>query len=89
MSYKTYKHIKGYLIKLLSNMFTPICHFINQFIIFFQVPPIMGAIIEGIATCLCRLASRAIAEVGPKYAAALDSFIGTSLVLAGKSQEIL
>lgn len=69
-------------------MITPKYHFINQFIICFQVSPILGAIIEGIATCLCRLASRAIAEVGPKYAAAMDSFIGTSLVLAGKSQEI-
>ncbi|XP_054267794.1 aquaporin-11-like [Macrosteles quadrilineatus] len=47
-----------------------------------QVSPIAGAIIEGIATCLCRLASRAIGEVGPKYAAAYDSFVGTSLVVA-------
>lgn len=46
--------------------------------------PIVGAIIEGIATCLCRLASKTLAEKGPKYANILDSFIGTSLVVAGK-----
>ncbi|XP_046672911.1 aquaporin-11 [Homalodisca vitripennis] len=47
-----------------------------------QVPAVLGAVIEGIATCLCRLASRAIGEVGPKYGVAYDSFVGTSLVVA-------
>lgn len=49
-----------------------------------QVNPYLGAVIECVATLLCRLASRAIAEVGPtKYATAIDSFVGTSLVVAG------
>lgn len=42
-----------------------------------------GAFIEGIATLLCRLASKTLSEKGPKYANIVDSFIGTSLVVAG------
>jgi len=42
-----------------------------------------GAFIEGIATLLCRLASKTLAEKEPKYTSILDSFIGTSLVVAG------
>lgn len=39
--------------------------------------------IEGVATLLCRLASKALSENNPKHASAIDSFIGTSLVVAG------
>lgn len=48
-----------------------------------QVTPLAGAFIEGLATLLCRLASKTLNEKGPKYANILDSFIGTSLVVAG------
>lgn len=52
--------------------------------LFQQVNPYLGAIIEGVATLLCRLASRALTELGPRHATIIDSFIGTSLVVAGK-----
>ena len=52
-------------------------------IIFFQVPVIYGAVVEGIATCLCRLASKSLGDFNPRFATAIDSFIGTSLVVAG------
>lgn len=54
-----------------------------------QVNPYLGAFIEGVATLLCRLASRALGELGPKHASILDSFIGTSLVIAGNCQVLL
>ncbi|KAJ8712120.1 hypothetical protein PYW07_004962 [Mythimna separata] len=47
-----------------------------------QVPVIYGAVVEGIATCLCRLASRSLGDYNPRFATAIDSFIGTSLVVA-------
>lgn len=47
-----------------------------------QVPVLYGVIIEGIATCLCRLASRSLSDTNPRFATAIDSFIGTSLVVA-------
>lgn len=47
-----------------------------------QVPVLYGVIIEGIATCLCRLASRSLSDINPRFATAIDSFIGTSLVVA-------
>jgi aquaporin related protein len=48
-----------------------------------------GAFIEGIATLLCRLASKTLSEKGPKYAQILDSFIGTSLVVAGNEKSFI
>ncbi|XP_045451190.1 aquaporin-12 isoform X1 [Melitaea cinxia] len=48
-----------------------------------QVPVLYGVIIEGIATCMCRLASRSLSDSNPRFATAIDSFIGTSLVVAG------
>lgn len=42
-----------------------------------------GAVVEGVATCLCRLASKALGDLNPRYATAIDSFVGTSLVVAG------
>lgn len=47
-----------------------------------QVPVLVGAVIEGVATALCRIASRAIADLEPKFASIIESFIGTSLVVA-------
>lgn len=44
----------------------------------------MGAAIEGFATLLCRLASKTLSEKDPKFCSIIDSFIGTSLVVAGK-----
>ena len=48
-----------------------------------KVSPLIGAVIEGVATLLCRLASKALSENNPKHASTIDSFIGTSLVVAG------
>ncbi|XP_034834717.1 aquaporin-11 isoform X1 [Maniola hyperantus] len=48
-----------------------------------QVPVLYGAVVEGVATCICRLASRSLSDLNPRYATAIDSFIGTSLVVAG------
>ncbi|KAK9505313.1 hypothetical protein O3M35_009397 [Rhynocoris fuscipes] len=48
-----------------------------------QVSAIMGAIIEGCATCICRVLSRALAEIQTKFGTELEAFIGTSLVVAG------
>lgn len=47
-----------------------------------QVPMVWGALIECIATLLCRIASRALADSGLSFAPMLDSFISTSLVVA-------
>lgn len=56
---------------------------------FLQVPVLYGAVVEGIATCLCRLASKSLGDLNPRFATAIDSFIGTSLVVAGKQNKIL
>ncbi|XP_017040802.1 aquaporin-11 [Drosophila ficusphila] len=47
-----------------------------------QVSPYVGAAIEGVATLLCRLASKTISEKEPRFGSYIDSFIGTSLVVA-------
>jgi len=47
-----------------------------------QVPVLFGALIEGIATCMCRISSKTIGMIEPKFGAAVDSFIATSLVVA-------
>ncbi|XP_015595611.1 aquaporin-11 isoform X2 [Cephus cinctus] len=47
-----------------------------------QVPVIYGAFIECIATCMCRVASRVLGDLNPRFATAIDSFVGTSLVVA-------
>jgi hypothetical protein len=44
---------------------------------------VYGATVEAVATFLCRLASKFLSESEPEYATAIDSFIGTSLVVAG------
>lgn len=47
-----------------------------------QVSMLMGAMIEGIATCLCRVFSKALGDLQPSFSTAIDAFIGTSLVVA-------
>ncbi|CAG9130744.1 unnamed protein product [Plutella xylostella] len=47
-----------------------------------QVPVLYGAVVEGVATCMCRLASKSLGDLNPRFASAIDSFIGTSLVVA-------
>lgn len=46
--------------------------------------PYAGAVIEAIATLACRVVSRTLSEIGPRHANLIDSFVGTSLVVAGK-----
>uniref|UniRef100_A0A336MNQ0 CSON001276 protein n=1 Tax=Culicoides sonorensis TaxID=179676 RepID=A0A336MNQ0_CULSO len=46
-----------------------------------KVDPYVGAVIEGVATLLCRIASKSIAELNPRFGTIIDSFIGTSLVV--------
>jgi len=49
------------------------------------VPVLHGAIIEGVATLICRIGSRLIAMKEPQYAVAIDSFVATSMVCAAFS----
>ena len=53
-----------------------------------QVPVIYGFLFECILTCLCRLMSRGLGELEPKFASAIDSFFGTSMVIVGKFMEL-
>eukprot|EP00096_Caligus_rogercresseyi_P004485 TRINITY_DN1876_c0_g1_i1.p1 TRINITY_DN1876_c0_g1~~TRINITY_DN1876_c0_g1_i1.p1 ORF type:complete len:261 (+),score=11.01 TRINITY_DN1876_c0_g1_i1:116-898(+) len=46
-----------------------------------QVPVIYGALIEGVATMLCRCMSKYLADLKPQYASAIDSFVATGLVI--------
>lgn len=54
-----------------------------------KVDPYVGAVIEGIATLLCRIASKSIAELNPRFGTIIDSFIGTSLVVLGNVELFL
>jgi len=47
-----------------------------------HVPALQGAVIEGVATMLCRLTTKMIATMEPKYGGSIDAFIATSLVVA-------
>ena len=38
---------------------------------------------EGVATMLCRLTTKVLTDKEPQYSSAIDSFIATSLVVAG------
>lgn len=49
-----------------------------------QVPVIAGFLIECVLTCACRLVSRALGEIEPKFASAIDSFFATSMVVLGE-----
>ncbi|KAK3884158.1 hypothetical protein Pcinc_011559 [Petrolisthes cinctipes] len=46
-----------------------------------QVPVILGFIVECLLTCACRLVSRALGQIEPKFASAIDSFFATSMVI--------
>ena len=48
-----------------------------------QIPVLHGCIVEGVATLLCRLTSKFLSDKEPQYSAAIDSFVATSLVVAG------
>nr|ARA90647.1 unorthodox aquaporin 12 [Amphibalanus improvisus] len=48
-----------------------------------QVSPWHGALVEGVAVLLCRLVARALDERQHRFAAAIDSFCATTLVIAG------
>lgn len=50
-----------------------------------QVPMTVGAIIECISTCICRIMSRAIAETDARFGTVIDAFFGTLMVVAGKA----
>ena len=56
----------------------------NEDFLIVQVPVLYGAAIEGSATCLCRIASKTLSEFKPRFSTAIDSFISTSLVVAGE-----
>nr|XP_018903899.1 PREDICTED: aquaporin-12A [Bemisia tabaci]XP_018903900.1 PREDICTED: aquaporin-12A [Bemisia tabaci]XP_018903901.1 PREDICTED: aquaporin-12A [Bemisia tabaci] len=47
-----------------------------------QVHMILGALVEAGATCLCRLFSRILGDLEPKFSNYIDAFFGTSLVVA-------
>lgn len=47
-----------------------------------QVPVIVGALVECAATCVCRIVSRGLAELEPRFGTILDAFVGTSMVVA-------
>lgn len=49
-----------------------------------QVPVFLGFLIECVLTCACRIVSRALGELEPKFASAIDSFFATSMVILGK-----
>lgn len=44
---------------------------------------IIGAIIEGIATCVCRLISRGLNDANVRGATILDAFFATMMVVLG------
>lgn len=50
-----------------------------------QVPVLVGAFIEGVATCACRVISKILGETNTRVSNILDAFFGTSLVVAGNS----
>ena len=47
------------------------------------MPVIFGAFIECVATCIYRVVSRGLSEINSKISVILDSFVGTTLVIAG------
>lgn len=48
-----------------------------------QVDMITGALIEAVATLLCRLVSRTLGESNAKFGNILDAFFATMMVVAG------
>lgn len=49
-----------------------------------QVPVVFGFLIEAVLTCACRLFSRTLGELEPKFASVIDSFFATSMVILGE-----
>lgn len=49
-----------------------------------QVPMVIGAVIEGISTCMCRIMSRTLAETDARFGNILDAFFCTLMVVAGE-----
>ncbi|XP_017769512.1 PREDICTED: aquaporin-12 [Nicrophorus vespilloides] len=47
-----------------------------------QVPMLFGAMVEGIATCLCRLTSKFLGDTEARFASTVDSFFATMMVVA-------
>lgn len=50
----------------------------------FQVSAIIGALVECVATCMCRVVSRVLGDLNPRFSTVIDAFVGTSLVVAGR-----
>ncbi|EFN85024.1 Aquaporin-12A [Harpegnathos saltator] len=50
------------------------------------VPVLIGALIECVATCICRVVSRVLGDLNPRFSTVIDSFVGTSLVVAGRRE---
>ncbi|MCL4149741.1 UNVERIFIED_CONTAM: hypothetical protein GTU68_060089 [Idotea baltica] len=46
-----------------------------------QVPVMFGFLVECLLTCFCRLFSRSLGELEPKFASTIDSFFGTTMVV--------
>lgn len=46
-----------------------------------QVPVLLGFLSEMVLTCACRLVSRALGEIEPRFASSIDSFFATSMVV--------
>lgn len=57
--------------------------FLPRRVCYLQVHMILGALVEAGATCLCRLFSRILGDLEPKFSNYIDAFFGTSLVVAG------
>lgn len=57
--------------------------FFYHFPSIFKVPVIFGAFIECVATCIYRVVSRGLSEINSRINVIVDSFIGTTLVIAG------
>ncbi|XP_011253414.1 aquaporin-11 [Camponotus floridanus] len=47
-----------------------------------QVSAIIGTLVECIATCICRVVSRVLADLNPRFSTVIDAFVGTALVVA-------
>ncbi|TGZ49299.1 Aquaporin [Temnothorax longispinosus] len=46
------------------------------------VSAITGALVECVATCMCRVVSRVLGDLNPRFSTIIDAFVGTFLVVA-------
>lgn len=53
-----------------------------------QVPMVIGATIEAVSTCMCRIMSRMLAETDSRFGTVLDAFFGTLMVVAGENKSV-